>query len=48
MINSLIVANETYLVAGTNIRKSTKQYGMYAGNPAKLIKLNDAEGITIK
>lgn len=47
MINGLVIENETYLVAGTNLRKSTKEYGMYIGNPAKLLKLNQS-GIVIK
>lgn len=38
MINNLEIANETYLVAGTNLRKSTQELGMYIGNPAKLLK----------
>ena len=47
MINGLLIKNETYLIAGTNLRKSTKEYGMYIGNPAKLFKYNE-KGIEIK
>ncbi|MGE4457040.1 MAG: acetyltransferase [Arcobacteraceae bacterium] len=47
MINGLVIENETYLIAGTNLRKSTKEYGMYIGNPAKFLKLNQS-GIVIK
>lgn len=46
-INGLIIENESYLVAGTNIRKNTKQFGMYLGNPARFIKFNKS-GIIIK
>lgn len=47
MINRVVIENETYLVAGTNLRKNTKEYGMYMGNPAKFLKLNSS-GIVIK
>lgn len=47
MINGLIIENESYLVAGTNIRKNTEQFGMYIGNPAKFLKFNKT-GIVIK
>lgn len=47
MINGVMIENETYLVAGSNIRKNTKEYGMYIGNPAKFLKLNQS-GIVIK
>lgn len=47
MINGLIIEDESYLVAGTNIRKNTKPFGMYIGNPAKFLKFNTT-GIIIK
>jgi len=47
MINGLIIENESYLVAGTNLRKNTDQFGMYIGNPAKFLKFNTT-GIVIK
>ena len=48
MINSLTIANESYLVAGSNIRKSTKEFGMYIGGSAKYLKSHQETGIIIK
>jgi len=48
MINGITIEDETYLVAGTNIRKSTKRFSMYMGNPAKFLKSHQSQGIKIK
>lgn len=47
MLNGLVVDSETCIGASTYLRKSTKKYGLYVGNPAKLIKENP-NGIEIK
>lgn len=46
MINDLNIESESLIVAGSNLRKSTKPFGMYTGNPAKLVKYN-YQGIVI-
>ncbi len=46
MIDSLVIENETYLVAGTMLGNNSKLKGMYAGNPARLFKINE-DGIEI-
>lgn len=47
MINGINIANETCVGAATYLKKSTQANGLYAGNPAKLLKFNP-NGIEIK
>lgn len=47
MVNGLQISNETCVAASSYLRKSTQELGLYAGNPAKLIKYNE-NGICIK
>jgi sugar O-acyltransferase (sialic acid O-acetyltransferase NeuD family) len=47
-INSLNFSKETYLVAGSVILSNTESYSMYYGNPAKLIKKHEKNGIRIR
>ena len=48
MIDGLKIENESYLVAGSNILKDTKEYGMYIGNPAKILVYHKENGIIIE
>lgn len=47
MINDLEIEDETYLVAGSFLFNSTKQYTKYFGNPARRISEHKEEGIKI-
>lgn len=41
MINGITIDNETCVGAATYLRKSTISNGLYSGNPAKLLKINE-------
>ncbi len=47
MVNNLIIKDETYLISGCILLKSTKKYTRYHGNPSKLIGTHKELGIII-
>jgi len=48
LINKIDIGSESYILPGAVIMKSTKEAGMYMGNPAKCVGQHKEEGIVIR